>query len=161
MARRRGGRALPREIPASLLDPGGLPRRIDTRLCHTDLYLENVLLRREGSGWRFAALLDIEHGCATDPAEDFVKLRWWSFEPRPELRVAFTRGYGDPAPHGADFERRVELFCLYAIVASLAYFRRRSTEADPIRPWRGPDDERQLGIFRGRFARRRAEGIAC
>lgn len=147
---------------------------VEPRLCHTDLYLENVLLRRGAEGWRFAALLDFEAGRASDPAEDFVKLRWWNFEPHPEIALPFREGYdravaarhvargaAAPDPRGAGFDARVELFCLLLAVASLAYFRRRSEEIDPVRPWKQADDRHQLALFRRRLARWLADGVAC
>lgn len=136
-----------------------LPRA--TCLVHGDLYLENVLVSRATGGWRFRALLDFEHARGSDAAEDFTKLGWWNFEPHPELRAPFHAGYGDPARHGASFERRRELFCLYTIVASLVFFKQRAREVDPDRPWMAEGDARQLDDARSRLARFAAEGLAC
>lgn len=134
---------------------------VERRLCHTDLYLENVLLKRVNGRQRFASLLDFEHGLGTDPAEDFVKLAWWNFETHPELRAPFFAGYGDPTRHGADFESRRELFCLYYIVASLGYFSARGLVQDPVRPWMRADDARELQFARDRLQRWAGGGAAC
>jgi aminoglycoside phosphotransferase (APT) family kinase protein len=151
-----------------------LLRGVEPRLCHTDLYLENVLLTRGAEGWRFAALLDFEAGRASDPAEDFVKLRWWNFEPHPEIVLPFHEGYDgavaarssspgrpNPARQSAAFQARISLFCLLLVVASLGYFRRRSEEIDSVRPWKREEDRRQLALFRGRFECWLADGVAC
>ena len=65
-----------------------------------------------------------------------MKLAWRNFEPHPELRAPFFAGYGDPGPHGPDFESRRELSCLYAIVGSLTYFAGRSL-VDDLARWAG------------------------
>ena len=135
--------------------------RVEPRLCHTDLHLENVLLTRADDGWRFAALLDFEHGRATDPAEDFPKLGWWNFGPHPEMEAPFLAAYGDPSRHGVDFAARRDLFCLYGVVASLGYFARRAGAPDPVRPYVQEDNRRQLALFRERFRRWLAGGAAC
>lgn len=136
-------------------------RTVEPRLCHTDLYLENVLLRRGAAEWELAALLDFEHARGTDPAEDFTKLRWWNFEAHPELERPFLEAYGPRARHGADFEARAELFCLYGIVASFPYFIERARRADPVRPWVQEGDRAMLADVRRRLSRWLSEGRAC
>lgn len=79
---------------------------VEPRLCHRDLYLDNLLIGDDG---RVAVILDLDLAEAWDPAVDFVKLRSQVFGLFEGAETAFGAGYADVARPLPEFDQRIRV----------------------------------------------------
>lgn len=105
----------------------GAVERVGPRgaLVHRDLYLSNLIVRREeASGrWAVSGLIDFESARYWDPVYDLTKLAFWVFEPHPVLREPFLAAYtAVRGPLSADFDERHRLYRLVEATAGVDYF---------------------------------------
>jgi hypothetical protein len=66
--------------------------------CHLDFQPRNWLITKSGG----VSLIDFEHARIDLPTRDFVRLRFRTWEARPDLRDAFLDGYGRPLTESED-----------------------------------------------------------
>lgn len=97
-------------------------------LAHRDLYLDNVIVSEDGQPLTVRGLIDFEGARASDPAREFVKLRWWVFEEYPDLEAPVVGGYldagGDPDAASV-VSARYRAAALLECVAGIIYFETR------------------------------------
>jgi mycofactocin system transcriptional regulator len=79
-------------------------------LCHNDFHDGNLLVCRDGSGWRVTGCVDVENAVVADPLLDLAKTDYYSLRRNETARRAFIRGYGRLP---ADWEARVRLYRLH------------------------------------------------
>ncbi|WP_225100590.1 phosphotransferase family protein [Streptomyces sp. CoH27] len=79
-------------------------------LCHNDFHEGNVLVARDGSGWRVSGFIDVENAIAADPLMDLAKTDYYSVHDDQDKREALFDGYGTLP---ADWSERVGLYRLY------------------------------------------------
>lgn len=90
------------------------------KLCHRDLYLDNVLVDENGS---LVALLDFDMVEVWDPTVEFFKLEWFVFDPRPAARAAFMEAYLAGGSLPPMFEQRVRLASIVELMNHAASWR--------------------------------------
>ena len=77
-------------------------------LCHNDFHEGNVLVTRDGEGWRVTGYVDVETWSSPIPYSTLAKTDYFALRHSETKRRAFIRGYG-PLPRGwaprADFYR--------------------------------------------------------
>lgn len=89
----------------SLLAAGdAVSAEVQPRLCHRDLWLNNVLVDERGE---VVALLDFDLAEPWDCAVDMVKLAWWTFPRFPGAEQTFLRRYLDGRPRPERWVERV------------------------------------------------------
>jgi TetR/AcrR family transcriptional regulator, regulator of mycofactocin system len=79
-------------------------------LCHNDFHDGNVLVYRDGSGWRVTGYVDVENAVVADPLLDLARTDYYSLRHNEAARQAFLRGYGR-LPE--DWQPRVALYRLH------------------------------------------------
>jgi aminoglycoside phosphotransferase (APT) family kinase protein len=79
-------------------------------LCHNDFHEGNVLVTRDGEGWRVTGYVDVENVVVADPLLDLAKTDYFALRHRENKRRAFIRGYG-PLPRG--WAPRADLYRLH------------------------------------------------
>ena len=122
------------QLDSAAADMLGLARQLSPRvrpvLTHRDLYPPNTVLLSDGA----VALLDFEHASYWDPVHDWVKLRFWLFEPYPESEVRFRDGHAEVCAPDEAFEDRLRLCTGLELLAGLTYWRTRQ-EHELEREW--------------------------
>ena len=116
------------------------------RVIHGDVYPDNIIVAGPPGERELAGLIDFDHVDHDDPARDFVKLRWWVFEPLPDLVDPVLSGYlragGDPDA-ASPVSHRFMAASLLETMAGIPYFTARNT----------PHDDQMAADFRRRFER--------
>src|SRR5918996_695828 len=79
-------------------------------LCHNDFHEGNVLVTRDGEGWRVTGYVDVENVVVADPLLALAKTDYFALRHRENKRRAFIRGYG-PLPRG--WAPRADLYRLH------------------------------------------------
>lgn len=111
---------------------------------HGDVYPDNIIVARSPGERHLAGLIDFDHVDHDDPARDFVKLRWWVFEPLSDLVDPILSGYlragGDPDA-ASPASHRFMAAALLETMAGIIYFTERNN----------PHDNHMAVDFRRRF----------
>lgn len=90
------------------------------RLCHDDVYENNVLVEPDAAGrWRLTGLLDVENAVAGDPLIDLAKTWLYATRASDHRWHALLTGYGDL---GGLARERLELYRLYHAVELWDWF---------------------------------------
>jgi len=79
-------------VTAAAADPTPPAQAVYT---HNDYALGNVLVRRDGAGWRVSGVIDLMTSCFGDAAADLVRLSCHWIDAHPERAAAFINGYRD------------------------------------------------------------------
>ncbi|QBS45798.1 aminoglycoside phosphotransferase family protein [Nocardia sp. CS682] len=79
-------------------------------LCHNDFHEGNVLVERQGDGWKMSGFIDVENAVAADPLVDLAKTDYYAVQGDLFKRTALVEGYGWLP---ADWLARLELYRLY------------------------------------------------
>lgn len=135
------------EIAAALVEGVARMRMGEpARVIHGDIYPDNIIVARPPGERELIGLIDFDHVDHDDPVRDFVKLRWWVFEPLPDLVDPVLSGYlragGDPDA-ASPVSHRFMAASLLETMAGIPYFMARNTS----------HDDQMAADFRRRFER--------
>lgn len=135
------------EMAAAIVEGVAATRRDEpARAIHGDIYPDNLIVEGTPGQRHLAGLIDFDHVDHDDPARDFVKLRWWLFEPLPDLVDPVLSGYlragGDPDA-ASPVSHRFLAASLLETMAGIVYFTERNS----------PNDASMAADFRHRFER--------